>query len=343
MATDILDDILAQPRLLAEAAASHLSPGSALVRAAAALAAHRPRRVLLAGMGSSFFACYPAVLRLQAAGYAAALVELSELLHFGGPLDADTLLVLVSQSGETVEARRLLEERPPAGPLIAVTNTPGSTLARAATCVVETLAGDERTVATRTYTTALLALALLAELALGADPLALTTKLAPTIEAAGHACAEGVVWAERLPAEWLAPGPLTLVARGLSLASALSGALALKETAKVPAEGLSTAQFRHGPIEIAAPGHRAIVVAGPGRTLALDLAMAAELRAVGSRTLLVGPASADAADEVFALPAVWLSPLVEIVPLQLLARQMALRQGFEPGSFRYITKVTARE
>lgn len=343
MTTDILSDILEQPRLLAAAAQAHLAPGSALAEAAGTLAAYRGRRVLIAGMGSSSFAPYPALLRLQAAGFAAAQVELAELLHFGGSLDADTLLVVVSQSGETVEAVRLLDRRPPAGPIIAVTNTPASTLGRAATHVVATLAGDEKTVATRTYTTALLALSLMAELALGERPEALGERLAPTLAAVEQAATEGRALVDRLPEAWLAPGPLTLVGRGPSLATALSGGLLFKETAKIPAEGLSTGQFRHGPIEIAHPGHRAIVVAGPGDTLALDLGMARDMHAAGSQVLLVGPAGADAADAVIPLPPAWLAPLAEIVPLQLLARRMALGLGIAPGSFRHITKVTAKE
>jgi glutamine---fructose-6-phosphate transaminase (isomerizing) len=343
MTIDILPDIVEQPRLLAAAAQAHLAAGSELTAAARTLASFRGRRVLLAGMGSSSFAPYPALLRLQAAGYNVALAELAELLHFGGELGEDTLLVVVSQSGETVEAVRLLERRPPAGPLIAVTNTPDSTLGRAATHVVPTLAGDEKTVATRTYTTALLALTLMAELALGEAPEALGERLAPALAATEHAATAGRAAVDALPDVWLQPGPISLMARGPSLATALSGGLLFKETAKVPAEGMSTAQFRHGPIEIAETGHRAIIVAGPGDTLALDLRMAGDLRAAGSRVLVIGPADAAAADDVIGLPATWLAPLAEIIPLQLLARRMALALGIAPGSFRHITKVTAKE
>ncbi len=147
-----------------------------------------------------------------------------------------------------------------------------------------------------------------------------------------------------LPAAWLAPGPVTLVGRGPSYATALAGALLLKETAKLQAEGLSSAQFRHGPIEIAGPDHRAIVCAGSGPTCRLDARLAAELAAHGSQVLLLGPV--DAAPEgvvALALPDVSLPPLVEIVPLQLLARQIALEQGIAPGSFRYGSKVTTAE
>lgn len=343
MPVDILADILEQPRLLSAAAHAHLAPGSQLAAAAQLIAAHRTRRILVAGMGSSYFAAYPAVLRLQAAGFAISLIEIAELLHFGGPLDADTLLVLVSQSGETIEAVRLLEQRAPAGALLAFTNNATSTLGRRATRVVETLAGNELTVATKTYTTALLALSLTAELALGVSADTLAAQLSPAIVAAEQAAADGPALLERLPEEWLAPGPITLMGRGPSLATALSGGLLLKETAKIPAEGMSTAQFRHGPIEIAAPGYRTIIVAGPGATLALDLKMAADLRAAGCRVLLIGAASPADADVVLPLPEVWLAPLAEIIPLQLLARQMALRMGIEPGSFRRITKVTAVE
>src|SRR5262249_16915119 len=144
--------------------AAHLTNDSPLETAVSALRRAMRRRTILTGMGSSLVACYPAFLRLLAAGHAVTWIDLSELLHWGGAqIGADTLLGLVSQWGETVEAVRLLERFSIAGPILAVTNAPASTLARRATYVVPIYAGPEQTVATKSYVTSLLALFLLVE------------------------------------------------------------------------------------------------------------------------------------------------------------------------------------
>lgn len=338
----MIHDILAQPQMLQVAAVRHLQPASALDVAAQALRAAAPRRLILTGMGSSFFAAYPAALRLLGSGLPAIWIDLSELVHHGGTLDADTALVIVSQSGETVEAVRLLQAQVVHSPVVAITNNPTGTLARHATYVIETGAGEELTIATRTYTAALLALSLLAERMLGADLPALAAQLAPTLEAMQAIAERGEAQIAALPAVWRQSGPLSILGRGPSLATALSGGLLLKETAKLPAEGLSSAQFRHGPLEIAGAGHRAIICASSGPTQNLDLRLAADVQACGSDVLLCGPAI-NAPVAQITLPDVWLSPLLEILPLQFLARALAIARGLEPGVFTRITKVTTAE
>jgi glucosamine--fructose-6-phosphate aminotransferase (isomerizing) len=343
MTTDILADILAQPALLQAAASAHLMPDSALEAAVALARQHAPRRIIFTGMGSSHFAAYPAFLHLFAAGLPAVWVELADLLHYGGKIGRDTLLVITSQSGETIEARRLLTERVIEGPVIAVTNAAESTLARHAQAVILTGAGQEISVATRTYTTAQLALTLLAERIAGADSPQIAREIADTLAASEQVAQESAAQIEALPPVWFEAGPIALVGRGPSLATALSGGLLLKETAKIPAEGMSGAQFRHGPLEIAGPGQRTIICAAPGPTLAFDRKMAAELRIYGGSTLLLGPLDPENAGDAIIVPPVAYMPLVAIIPLQMYARELALRHGIAPGSFRYIGKVTATE
>lgn len=341
--TDILDDIIDQPRLMALALQGHLAPDSALNRAVQAILQQRPRRIVLTGMGSSLFAAYPAYLRLLNAGLAVTWIELSELLHYAsGQVGADTLLVVVSQSGETVEALRLLESHQPAA-LLAVTNNAEGTLAKRAQWVVMTGAGPEATVATKTYSTALLALSILAARLTGATPHELGERITPAIDAAADVVVAAQAAVAALPAEWRGASPITLVGRGPALATALSGGLLIKETAKVAAEGMSSAQFRHGPLEISGPGHRAIICAAPGPTLALDQKLAGELRRNGSQVLLIGPPIADADVTQIPLPETAYTELYALIPIQLLARALASQQGITPGSFRHIGKVTTDE
>src|SRR5215470_1181579 len=119
----LLQNILDQPRSLERVSQYQFAAGrSALLEAAALI--RGARHIVLTGMGSSFFACIPLRCYLSAHGIPAALLETGELLHFHTKtLTRDTVLVLVSRSGETVEALRLLEAlRDTHIPVVGVTN-----------------------------------------------------------------------------------------------------------------------------------------------------------------------------------------------------------------------------
>lgn len=340
--TDFLSDVHAQPDLLEVALRTHLAAGSQLEAAAKAIRDAAPRRIIITGMGSSFYSAYPAMLKLFAAGLPITHIELSELLHFGHhALTRDTALIVISQSGETIEAVRLLNDRHPQSLLIAVTNNPNGTLARHAAHVVPHLAGSERAVATKTYTTSLLALHVLASRIVGDAPAQIADQLLPAIDAQRKVAQQYDPLT--LPDEWRRPGPITFVGRGSSYATALAGSLLFKETARIAADALSSAQFRHGPLEIAGPGHRAVICAGPGATFAYDMRLADELHACGSDVWLIGPVSASRRYPTVSLPALAFAPLAEIIPLQLAARAMTLAIGLNPGEFARIGKVTDSE
>ena len=339
--SDILEDILVQPSLLKDALQQHLTKDSALDVAARGVMEMRPRRIVLTGMGSSLFASYGAYLHLLNVGLGAIWIPLSELLHYAaGQIGPDTLIIVVSQSGETIEALRLLADRRP-NAILAVTNNAASTLAKEARWVIPSCAGPEQSVATRTYTCALLALTVLAGRIAGASPRELEGNLSPAIAAAAQVATEAPAQIAALPEFWRSDGPLTIIGRGPSLCTALSAGLLFKETAKLPVEGMSSAQFRHGPLEIAGRGHRVIICTAPGPTLALDSRLAAELRHAGSDVLVIGPGEEPAPHML--MPESAYAELYTIIPLQLLARECALQRGIMPGSFRYIGKVTTSE
>jgi glucosamine--fructose-6-phosphate aminotransferase (isomerizing) len=343
-ALDYLDELLEQPQRLEHALQTHLEPDSALAVAVQGVLAMRPRRIVLTGMGSSLFAAYPAYLRLLGAGLGAIWIELSEVLHYAaGQIGPDTLLVIVSQSGESVEALRLLEDQRQSGAVLAVTNAEQSSLARYARWVIPTGAGPEQTVATKTYSTALLALELLSGRIAGATPRELEAAYAPAVAASAEVAAQAQAQVGALPPYWLDDSTVTVVGRGPALSTALSAGLLFKESAKMCAEGLSSAQFRHGPLEIAGAGHRAIICTVSGPTLDLDWRLADELRGYGSQVLLVGPEADQHSSDAIRLPAVPHAELFTLLPLQVLARAVTLKRGIDPGSFRYIGKVTTSE
>lgn len=340
-------EIAGQPEAIRRAAAAAADQSERI----GALAAERSRRprVVLTGMGSSYDACYPAATRLAASGVLATMVDAAELLHFRlDALDAGTLLVCVSQSGESAETVRLVRELRARGDgpaVAAVTNGGSSALAQLADWNLDTRAGEEHGPSTMTFAATLVMMSAVAAALAGH---------ASTVVADAETAAVGV---ERLLhdpqadaqalAAWLGERPvLALLGRGESRAAAEMGALTLKEAARFPAESLQAAQFRHGPLELAGPELAAIVHASERPTRELDLGLAEELVASGAAVLVIGPGGAAptgamgiATGEVTG----GLASAVEIVPVQLLSWALARSRGLEPGTYTIASKVTTHE
>ena len=248
-------DLLAQPQAVADTVAGLRTLP---VLPAGALAC---RRIVLTGLGSSFHGLYPLLLRLVRTGHSAFLVETAELIHTQSALlDKHTLVIVVSQSGrsaETVQLLELLGARSSRPFVIGITNTSDSPLALQADAVVPLRAGAESSVSCKTYLATLVALEWLGG-ALGADD---RTELLREVEQAAPVVRDYLAnWrthVAQLVADFTQLRHLFLLGRGVSLAAAGTGALILKESTRFHAEGMSCPAFRHGPLEMVAPGLRA--------------------------------------------------------------------------------------
>lgn len=336
-------DILDQPQALAETHRG-LEATAALEDVARRLRDRDLRRVVLTGMGSSHLGLVPLHLRLVEAGLAPLSVESSELLHYQRKLlSAGTLLVLVSQSGRSAEIVRLLETVRGRGVVtIGLTNTADSPLAREATAAVLTHAGEEATVACKTYVAAQMALAWLGEVLAGGDRDATRAALAETIAATAAYLAS---W--RSHAGWLAerlPGVRAVyyTGRGPSLAAACSAGLITKESTHRASEGMSSAAFRHGPMEMLDEGVFLLAFAGALRTRALNEALVADVRATGARAFLAAEGAPEPALRLPAVPDV-ARPVVELLPAEMITLALAALDGREAGRFERVTKITAGE
>ena len=338
-----LDDIRAQPDVLRVGCAA-LSTRAPLPDFAAALRDGRFRRVVLTGMGSSFHALYPLHLRLIDAGVVSHWVETSELLIGYGPLKSrDTLLVAVSQSGESAEIVSLVRQSGDVGHLIGVTNQPSSTLGAAANTLFPLHAGKEATVSCKTYVATLAVLHWLGAALVGGDGSVAVEQLG-RIEAPMRAYLAGLHGHVAAMGERLAEIRATFVTgRGVSLATAGTGGLILKESTRQPAEGMSGAAFRHGPFEMLGPHIFVLVLAGEPAVVPLHRRLVADIARHGGVARLVA-AQDDLAGE-FRLPSVpgMLLPLVEILPVQMLSLALAARDGREAGRFEHASKVTRIE
>jgi glucosamine--fructose-6-phosphate aminotransferase (isomerizing) len=346
MSDVFLDEILSQPQIL-RATLGRYTGDETLLRPVHGLAQRQYDRILLTGMGTSYFALYPACIYLNERGVPAFMIETSELLHYHlGLVSERTLVVLVSQSGETVEGARLLDVIRGRAFVMSVTNDAASSIARHSDLPLPMLAGQEDGPASKSYTASLAVLLLCAmALTTGVDRQK-TQGLYAAIDALEDFLGQWEERTARLSAFLAGSERLALLGRGPSLASAAAGALILKEVAKVQGEASSAGQFRHGPLEIAAPGFAAFVFAMNGKTQELNLRLAHDVARFGGKAVLVGDAASQE-ERVFhlALPTLdeLCAPLTEIVPLQLLARRLALDKGLTPGRFDKAGKVTREE
>lgn len=332
-----LRDLRAQPEALARCVAHLGGEGRGALRAAARTLAGA-RQVVVTGMGASFAAAVPFATALAAAGRMPLLMEAGELLNAYLPACRGALVVIVSRSGESVEALRLLQGLPALGAtVIGVTNVADSTLARGADHALLLGVPDDSMVALQTYVATvavLLALAAEAEGREGAEA------LGPAVPA----LAAAVDTALPLLGDpgWRAPaGVPYLLGRGASWGSALEGQLLFHEVAQVPAVAMTGHAFRHGPFEVIRPGFEAWVFTSADAPAGLNAALARDIEAAGGRCHRVGPDGLGAC-ALPDLPAP-LHAIPEIVPVQVAALRLAMARGIEAGEFRHTAKVQRRE
>ena len=304
--------------------------------------AHRWQRIVLTGMGSSYHTLHPLNLALIEAGLSPVMMETSELVHYGlGLCGENTLIVAVSQSGGSAEAVRLLELNQRAK-LIGVTNTADSPLAQRADLVLLAQAGPEFSVSCKTYVANMLTLQWLAALLAGQEEPHCLAQLEPASALVATYLQGWRPNAEILADKLRGMRHLFLTGRGSSLSAVGTGALIIKEAARVHAEGMSSAAFRHGPIEMLRPDMLIAVYTGDSRTQDLNHRLARDLLAKGAHCYEIGR---EASLPPLRLPncAPPLRPILEILPVQMMTLALAGLAGREAGYFEQASKITGTE
>ena len=301
-------------------------------------------RVVLTGMGSSLHALYPAELKLTACGENVTRVETAELIYsMPALLESNSIVVAVSQSGKSAEIVQLLKRNKERARIIGITNTDPSPLAQKSDFVMLTRCGDEFSVSTKTYLGTLAALDIFAAAWCG-EPI---NSLLAVFERACDQHISGYLqeWNEHISA--LASSMsgikrLFYVGRGLSLATCGTAALTTKESTRFSAESMSSASFRHGPMEVIAPDTMVLVFEGDAKIRTLNQKLVHDIRTSGGRAELVGP---DSDMKALRLPDHLGAalPLIEILPVQMLTLALAANSGREAGRFSFASKVTVEE
>lgn len=337
-----LNDILAQPQALEQTLAGLNVPND-LAQLAARLQKGKFKRVVLTGMGGSFHALHPLHLDLIDAGFTSVMVETSELIHYGARfLDATTLLLAVSQSGKSAETVRLLQLNRRRAAVVAVTNTADSPLARRADATILTNAGAEFSVSCKTYVASLMALRWLSEILRGRDLRRTRRELSAAPPAVASYISNWHSHVQQFAQHLRAIRHLFLVGRGDSLAAVLTGALIIKESDHFHAEGMSSAAFRHGPLEMSGPEMLVLAFAGDRQTRRLNERLVREIRQHQGQAELVGEDATYAPCLLPQTPTA-VRPILEILPVQMVTLALAAVLKREPGRFSFCSKVTTTE
>lgn len=343
MATLFETEIREQP----EALARLLEEGAETSeRIAAGIRGRAPRFAVLAARGSSDNAArYGQYLLGIENGLVAALATPSLFTQYdAAPSMADALVIGISQSGQSPDIVAVVSEGRRQGAVtVAITNEPASPLAASAEHVLPLLAGPERAVAaTKTYTTQVLALAMLSAALRRDEGRWQELRRVPDLVAEAI---EGNADRLSLARPFCDQERLLLLGRGYNLATALEIALKVKETSGIMADGYSSADFHHGPKALLERRIPVLVVA-PGPRTFEDLDGLVRLARERGAPLIAITDRADlkeAADVALPLPPgvpEWLSPLVAAVPGQLWALGLSLARGMQPDAPPGLSKVT---
>ena len=361
----MLKEIHEQPETAARWLACHLpegGPNDPLVALALepALLENLDRIQVLACGTSRHAALVGAYLLEQLAGVPTSVYYASEFRYAPPPLAPNTLTVGVTQSGETadtlaalaMEQQRRASHSDPAyrARLLGITNRPESSLGRLVPHLIDIQAGVEVGVAaTKTFMGQLLAfygLAIrLAELRgsrsreelhqLVAELRALPAQLQTLIDRLDLRCAE-------LAHSFADTQDVIYLGRGINYPIALEGALKLKEISYIHAEGYPAGEMKHGPIALLDARVPVVSVAMPGTVFEKVLSNAQEAKARDARLIGVAPEGPDTElfDVLLPVPAVneLISPLLTLIPMQLLSYHIAAHRGLDVDQPRNLAK-----
>ena len=340
----MLDEIRQQPAALERTLAGGLRSVEKLRRI---VAKRRPRLIVLVARGTSDNAALFGRYLLEiTTGIPVSMAAPSIATLYQARIDfGDSLVVAISQSGESTDTNLVLEKAREQGALtLGITNESSSTLARLAEHVFLVRAGKEKSVAaTKTYTGQMLMLYLLAYALGGGVRIRELERLPEAVEFSLGLEPELMSLSER----YRFMRHAVVVGRGLNYANAFEFSLKLMETCYVVAERFSSADFLHGPIALVEPSFPVFAFAPPGATAESMHQTLAKLHGLQAEIVAITDSGNDEIDrlatKVIRLPRKMkevLTPIPYIVPAQIFAACLAAQKGLNPDQPRTLHKVT---
>jgi len=312
----------------------------------------RTKRLILTACGTAFHAGLVGEFLFEQLARIPAETEYASEFRYRNPIIEDrTVVIAISQSGETLDTFAAIEEAKERGAtVLGVVNVVGSSIARSTDAGIYLHAGPEIGVAsTKAFTGQVAVLTMLA--------IELGRRKHISSNDAGIAAAQLAEIPDKIDAILAQSGQIREIAaanidkdnwlflgRGFNYPVALEGALKLKEISYIHAEGLPAAEMKHGPIALIADSMPAVFVATAGPQYDKIMGNIAEVRARGARTIVVATEGdetiAEHADHLITIPDApeFLQPMLTVVPLQLLAYHAAVLRGHDVDKPRNLAK-----
>ncbi len=309
-------------------------------------------RILLTACGTSWHAALVGEYMIEEiAGIPVEVEYASELRYRNPPLDSNTLLFAITQSGETADTLAALREMKRKGhPTLAICNVVGSSIAQAADGGIYLHAGPEIGVAsTKAFTSQVVVLAMLALYFgrmrnVGFDAgMRIIERLQQLPDLITRALETNDV-VRQVAGKYCHCTNFLYLGRQFNFPTALEGALKLKEISYIHAEGYPAAEMKHGPIALVDEHTPSVILIPQGFVYDKVMSNLEEIKARGGPVIAIvcegDTRVADLADDVIEVPHVddFLQPIVSIIPLQLLAYHIAVLRGCDVDKPRNLAK-----
>jgi glucosamine--fructose-6-phosphate aminotransferase (isomerizing) len=356
----MLKEIAEQPKAVADTLLGRLGTDGRLTLDEMRLSEEEIRdidKVIITACGTAFHAGLVAKYAIEHWTRIPCEVEMASEFRYRDPIvDRQTLVIAISQSGETMDTLMALRHaREQGARVLAICNTNGATIPRESDAVLYTRAGLEIAVAsTKAFLTQLVACYLVGLYLAQVRGTKWGDEIAEVLDAVADLPAKVDQVLETMQpvrdlAHELGEVPSVLfIGRHVGFPVALEGALKLKEIAYMHAEAFAAGELKHGPIALVEPGVPVVVVVPSprGRSVLHDKIVSniQEVRARGAVTIVVAEQGDEAvvpyADHLIRVPvtATLLQPVVATVPLQVFACEMAALRGFDVDQPRNLAK-----
>ena len=276
------------------------------------------------------------------------VVLASEFIFSEGALDEDTLVILISQSGETADTLKALKIANKKSETLAIVNVLGSTATREANHVIYTRAGPEIGVAaTKTYVSQLISIYMLA-IAMSSDKKLLKVlQMVPRYMKNALEMEDQII---QIAKKYKDSSDFFFIGRGFSYPTALEGALKLKEITYIHGEGYAAGELKHGPLALIDDDIPVLAVVPPGDSHDKTLSNIEEVKARGAKIIALGSSKDEAlrseANDILGLNeeiTEMLSPIPYVVPLQLLSYYISVERGIDPDKPKNLAKCVTVE
>ncbi len=313
-------------------------------------------RILFCACGTAWHACLVAEYLIEK--YARIPVEVeyaSEFRYRNAPLDKNTLVFVISQSGETIDTLQALRESKRKGfKTLAITNSVGSTISRESDGGLYQYAGKEVGVASTKAFTSQIAICLLIALYIGrmrdlsfydGRLIVDAIKSLPSLAAKVLKLAPSI---EKIAKKYAHFSDFLFVGRLSEFPLALEGALKLKEISYIHAEGYPAAEMKHGPIALVSPECPTVVLATSDEILPKVVSNAQEIKARNGPIIAITnrpEAFEGIADDIISIPDAHdcVKAIIATIPIQLLAYYIAVQRGCDVDKPRNLAKAVTVE